>query len=191
MPRFRNSRIVSSIANERITDVVFYLLFFWFFNYYFMRSTMFCSELLGDYLVTLYTFSKKLTDALVLFSVLMILLRYKEHRDRIIACVLFMVAMLYSGIRGDYANEQVKVVLLLLICSKNKSFKLIGGIALVCGGIWLGGGLYASQMGYISDLVYKGARHSFGSVYPTDLACHILMLSFVFCVCKEGISPSS
>jgi hypothetical protein len=38
----------------------------------------------------------------------------------------------------------------------------------------------ASQLGIITDLVYKGGRHSFGIIYCTDCAAHILFLMVMY-----------
>ena len=38
----------------------------------------------------------------------------------------------------------------------------------------------ASQLGIITDLVYEGGRHSFGIIYCTDCAAHILFLMIIY-----------
>ena len=168
-------------------NAVYYILFFLFYNFHFMRTTMFYNEYWCDYydqFVYYYDIAYKVLMGLAVVSVLFVIDRF---RYKLLAVALVAVSLLYNHYREVTAFPAILVFFLLLICSWGKSYKKIGIITLVCGTGWLIACYIGSKVGYISDIVYRnGGSHSFGTIYSTDLMCHILTLVMVYLILRKG-----
>ena len=171
---------------ESLFDVAFYILFSVFFNYHFMRSTMFYADRLkvhAEFLKSIYNYSYW---GLVILSVFSLIFVYKGIKNRLFPLCIFVVVLLYNHFRCVSEYPAVAVFFMLVICSKNKSFPVLGKIILGYGWIWIIASAIGCKAGYISDIVFYGTRHSFGSIYMTDLACHFLTLMMVLCIVRQG-----
>ena len=118
-------------------------------------------------------------------SILTIFFWFNDVKSKIFPILILIVALLYNYFRDINTMRSLSVFLMLLICSKGKSYKAIGGISLICGWTWIVSSAVACKMGLIPDIVF-GNRHSLGSIYMTDLACHFLTLTMVTCIIRKG-----
>lgn len=161
-------------------------IFFWFFNFEFFRTTMLWRERYQGYREVLISCFDKLTTVLLFLSFFYLLFVYKRFLEKLLAAITLAIALFYSHFRGVDTYNTALVFFLLIICSKNFSYKVIARIAIVCGSFWIIYSAIACKLGYISDVVSEG-RHSFGSVYVTDLFCHFLTLFMALCIIRNGI----
>lgn len=171
--------------NYVFIDVIFYFVFFCEFNYRFLTSTMFYSEYVAQYSETITQIYDIPYKILLGFTIFTILFLYKEPKSKILPISLLIVALLFNHFRSITTIKSDAIFIMLLICSKDKSYKTIGVISLISGWLWIIVSAVACKLGYIPDIVF-GNRHSFGSIYMTDLACHFLTLFMVLCVIKKG-----
>ena len=170
---------------QRPINILYYLIFAGIFNYHFMTSTMFYSEYLREYYPHFVKFYDKSYWFLIGLSIFTILFLFKEVKSKIFPMAILIVALLYNHFREITTMPTLSVFLMLLICSKGKSYKVIGGISLLFGWAWIISSAVACKMGLIPDIVF-GNRHSLGSIYMTDLACHFLTLTMVTCIIRKG-----
>lgn len=168
-------------------NVLYYVLFGLFFNFHFMRSTMFSKERLYVYNEIFELWYNRLTTVMLVFAVFTIIFIIPKIRYKLLSVALIVVMMLYTKNREIITYKYSLVFGLLIVCSYGKSYKKIGLIAFISGWIWIIVSAIASQTGYISDIVYRGGRsHSFGSIYSTDLMCHVLTLTMAYYIVRRG-----
>lgn len=170
---------------QRPINILYYIIFAGIFNYHFMTTTMLYSEYFSDYYPHFVKFYDNSYWILLGMSIFSILFLFKGVKPKILPMVILAVALLYDHFRGLTSMRTVSVFLLLLICSKGKSYKVIGYISLLSGWGWIISSAIACKMGRIPDIVF-GNRHSLGSIYMTDLACHFLTLTMVTCIIRKG-----
>ena len=166
-------------------NILYYFLFAGFFNYFFMGSTMFYGEHLYKYytnFVETYDFLYKILFGLTIFTIIFL---FKGVKSKILPIVMLTAVLLYNHFRELTTVLSLATFIMLIICSKGKSYKVIGIISLISGWGWIVSSAIACKMGVISDVVF-GNRHSFGSIYMTDLACHFLTLMMVICILRKG-----
>lgn len=171
---------------HRPFNIVFYILFSVFYNYHFMMTTMFYSDVLYEYSSVFVKIYDTCYVCLVMLSIISILLLYNGVKNRFFPLVVFLIAFVYNQMRCITEVPVIAVFFLLIICSPKKSFRVIGTLILTFGWSWIVASAIACRMGVISDIVFYGTRHSFGSIYMTDLACHFLALMMVLCIIRQG-----
>lgn len=164
---------------------IFVVLFTLFFNIHFFQTTMLYRELYQDYQTVIISCFDKAATVLVALAILYIVFVYKTLTEKTIAIIITLVSLIFTHVRELPTGNSYLVFFLLLVCSKNASYKLISRIALSCGSFWILYSAIACKLGYISDIVFNG-RHSFGSIYVTDLFCHFLTLFMVLCILRNG-----
>ncbi len=76
---------------------------------------------------------------------------------------------------------------ILIFGAINISYKKILKVYSILGSIILGIAILAALTGSTKDLVYTNGRHSFGIVYPTDFAAHVVFLSLTIWVVLRKI----
>ena len=172
---------------HRIINVIYYVVFAFFYNYHFLMTTMFFKEHLLPYAEKLYVHYDAFTNVLFVLTVLSILFLFEKPVDKIFPIIIFSSVLLFDYFRDIHTRRELAVFFMLIICSKNKSFKILGWLIYGMGWAWIIVSFIACINGYLTDIVYGGGtRHAFGSVYATDLACHFLTLIMVLCVLRKG-----
>lgn len=163
--------------------LLFYATYMFFFNYYYLASTMFwfC---LGEFKPTLITFSERTVTWLFVLAVINFLFVYDGLRERLLFVLLF-VPLFCLFATESYRFYEIIACLLLILSAKNVSIKVVGWISVICGSAWMLSSAIACHLGYLPDVINRG-RHSFGSIYFTDLCCHILVLFITLCVLRNG-----
>ena len=167
-------------------DGIYYVLYFLVFNYFFMTTTMFYPEKLWRFRFPLERAMNIVTFFLIGIAVLTILFIFENWPRRILPSVLLVAAAAHAIIRGGTYNNDILVFILLVICSKRKSFKLIAYCSLFCGTLWLLVSFICTRFGFLTDIVYDGSSHALGSVYRTDLMCHFLTLTMLLFIIRKG-----
>ena len=170
---------------QRPINILYYIIFACIFNYHFMTSTMFYSEYLKDYYPQFVKYYDNIYWILLGLSIFTIIFLFKGVKEKIFPIIILLVALLYNHFREVTTMGTLSVFLMLIICSKGKSYKVIGGLSLIFGWGWIISSAVACKMGKIPDIVF-GNRHSLGSIYMTDLACHFLTLTMVVCIIRKG-----
>ena len=164
--------------------LLFYVGYVFFFNFHFLRTTMFWNWCLTDYQAVLDRCSDNVIFCLFILAAVNFLFTYDSIRERLLFLLIY-IPLLYLFITDDYRFFLPMACLLLVLCSKNASFRVIGWISVVCGSAWTLTSAIACHLGYIPDVINHG-RHSFGSIYFTDLFCHILVLFITICILRDG-----
>lgn len=175
-----------SRKRNKLLDIIFYVLFVVFYNYHFMVTTMFYSELLyvhAELFKNIYNYSYY---ALLVLSFFSLLFLYDNIKTKLFPAAVIAVVLIYNHIREVSDFPVIAVFFMLVICAKGKSYRVLGNLMLFFGWAWILASAIACRLGVISDIVFYGTRHSFGSVYMTDLACHFLTLMMVLCIVRNG-----
>ncbi|MBO7451483.1 MAG: hypothetical protein J6U54_14050 [Clostridiales bacterium] len=166
-------------------NILYYFLFAGFFNYSFMGSTMLYGEYLYKYFndfVKIYDFLYEILLGLTIFTIIFL---HKGVKEKIFPITMLVAVMLHDHFREFTTVLNLATFVMLVISAKGKSYKVIGIISLISGWSWIITSAIACKMGKVPDVVF-GNRHSFGSIYMTDLACHFLTLMMVICVIRKG-----
>ncbi|MBR6880630.1 MAG: hypothetical protein IKN14_06095 [Clostridiales bacterium] len=167
---------------------LYYILFFLFFNYHFMGTTMFYREHLYVYSEIFKLWYNRLTDVVVYLAVFTVIFLIKDWRMKLYAAALIIVTLLHDYNREVIDYKATTVFLMLIICSARKSYKVIGIISLISGWIWIIASYIGVRTGNLTDIIYDhGTRHAFGSIYATDLMCHVLTLTMVYLILRKGV----
>ncbi len=178
----------NSILNnkwQRPINILYYVILFGVFNYHFVTSTMLFGEYFRDYypqMVTFYDTSYKILLALSVFTIIFL---FKGVKSKLFPIAILVTALLYNHFRDAQSMRSFSTFMMLVICSKGKSYKVMGGIFLISGWSWMVSSAIACKLGKVPDVVF-GNRHSLGSIYMTDLACHFLTLTMVTCIIRKG-----
>ena len=96
---------------------------------------------------------------------------------------VFEVILLAAGFchwKFGAGKYEYFVLCVLIVGMTGRSFKMLLAIAFSIGTAMMAVTFAASQLGIITDLVYEGGRHSFGIIYCTDCAAHILFLMIIY-----------
>ena len=156
------------------TDVVYYIAFSFCFSWTFVRSsTLFNGIMTHEQRTYLNDLRKIAILAAIICAALMLLMEKK------IWLAVIEAALLAAG----YINwtDGCRQIFLFAMCAMiagatGRSFRMVLPLTLIEGTILMAGAFAASQTGMIEDLVYSGNRHSFGIIYCTDCAAHVLFL---------------
>jgi hypothetical protein len=117
--------------------------------------------------------------AVLLICAVIALLRQDSIRLAVFGIVITVVSYIQYRVGG--LKFSYYVLCLMILGAAGKSFRRILTIWLILATVLMAAAFFASQAGIIEDLVYKGNRHSYGIVYCTDCAAHVLflMISYV------------
>lgn len=160
-----------------LTDILYYLSFIVCYSWGFINTTMFKNDFSDAF--------KAQMDGLFHFAVInalicgVIALLLQKN----LQLAVFEIALLASGFlhwKLGAGKFEYFVLCVLIVGMTGRSFKVLVSIALTIGSAMMAVTFAASQLGIITDLVYKGGRHSFGIVYCTDCAAHILFLMVMY-----------
>ncbi len=160
-----------------LTDILFYLSFIVCFSWGFINTTMFKKGFSDAF--------KLQMEGLLHFAVLNALICgiIALLLQRSLQLAVFELALLASGFlhwKLGAGKYEYFVMCVLIVGMTGRSFKVLLAIAFSIGSAMMAVTFAASQMGIITDLVYRGNRHSFGIVYCTDCAAHILFLMIIY-----------
>ena len=187
--RSKVTRIISSHTYDPLfpVNLLYYLIFFAFFNFHFMKTTMFYREHFFEYEEIFNINYDRLTDVLFYLSIFTIIFVIKELRMKLFSAAILILMVIFNTNREVTTYKTIMVFFLLVICSYGKSYKGIGWSAVISGWFWIIISYIGTRTGYITDIIYRpGARHSFGSIYTTDLACHFLTLTMAVLILRKG-----
>ena len=160
-----------------LTDILYYLSFIVCYSWGFINTTMFKNDFSDAF--------KAQMDGLFHFAVInalicgVIALLLQKN----LQLAVFEIALLASGFlhwKLGAGKFEYFVLCVLIVGMTGRSFKVLVSIALAIGSAMMAVTFAASQLGIITDLVYKGGRHSFGIIYCTDCAAHILFLMVMY-----------
>lgn len=160
-----------------LTDILFYLSFIVCYSWGFINTTMFkkgFSDAFKLQMEGLFHFA--VLNALICGIIALLL-------QRSLQLALFELAILASGFlhwKLGAGKYEYFVLCVLIVGMTGRSFKVILAIAFSIGSAMMAAAIVASQMGIITDLVYRGNRHSLGIIYCTDCAAHILFLMIIY-----------
>ena len=167
-------------------DIIYYVLFLWFFNYSFMFTTMFYSEHLIVYSELFKLLNHYASNALLVVSIISAVIVPNKPQGKFVSLLVIVMACTYDHYRGEPKMSSVAIFLLLLVGSQGKSIKFIFKSFFICGWCWLFASYIGCKLGYLPDIGFQIGKHSFGTIYNTDLACHLLTLVMMYCVLKNG-----
>ena len=160
-----------------LTDILYFLSFIVCYSWGFINTTMFKNDFSDAF--------KAQMDGLFHFAVInalicgVIALLLQKN----LQLAVFEIALLASGFlhwKLGAGKFEYFVLCVLIVGMTGRSFKVLVSIALTIGSAMMAVTFAASQLGIITDLVYKGGRHSFGIIYCTDCAAHILFLMVMY-----------
>ena len=160
-----------------LTDILYFLSFIVCYSWGFINTTMFKNDFSDAF--------KAQMDGLFHFAVInalicgVIALLLQKN----LQLAVFEIALLASGFlhwKLGAGKFEYFVLCVLIVGMTGRSFKVLVSIALAIGSAMMAVTFAASQLGIITDLVYKGGRHSFGIIYCTDCAAHILFLMMMY-----------
>ena len=160
-----------------LTDILYFLSFIVCYSWGFINTTMFKNDFSDAF--------KAQMDGLFHFAVInalicgVIALLLQKN----LQLAVFEIALLASGFlhwKLGAGKFEYFVLCVLIVGMTGRSFKVLVSIALAIGSAMMAVTFAASQLGIITDLVYKGGRHSFGIIYCTDCAAHILFLMVMY-----------
>ena len=169
------------------TDVLFFLSFTFCFWWEFVNTTMFkkgFSDAFELRMEGLYHFA--VINA-VICGVIAVLMQ-ESVRQAVFEAALLLAGFLHW--KAGAGKYEYFVLCVLIIGMTGRSFKVLLSIAFTIGTLMMAGAFAASQLGIIEDLVYEGGRHSFGIIYCTDCAAHILMLMIMYVMLRlKSLGP--
>ncbi|MBO7425574.1 MAG: hypothetical protein J6U23_07820 [Clostridiales bacterium] len=164
---------------------IYYILFAFFYSFHFAKTTMFFKECFAEYSDMLYQIYDKATAVLLVLSIVTILFCSNKISSKVLMIAILVISYMYNFYRGVTVYKTITVFLLLIVCSQNKSLKTICRLFLIIGWGWVIASFIACKAGILTDITL-GDRHSFGSIYCTDLACHLLTLVMAHCILRNG-----
>ena len=160
-----------------LTDILYFLSFIVCYSWGFINTTMFKNDFSDAF--------KAQMDGLFHFAVInalicgvIALLLQKNLQLAVFETALVAAGFLHWKLGAG--KFEYFVLCVLIVGMTGRSFKVLVSIALAIGSAVMAVTFAASQLGIITDLVYEGGRHSFGIIYCTDCAAHILFLMMMY-----------
>lgn len=167
-------------------DIVYYFIFALVYLYFFVGTTLFQSQYLYVYIQTINCCFRYVTPLVTVLSITHILFYYERLEEKVLPLVIFIVSLFYVYIREfDVDIKTIFITFQLLICSKNKNYKVLLWTSYILGWLTIIVSFISSLTGYLPYYTYEN-RHGFGSIYPTDLGCHFLVLTITLCIIRCG-----
>ena len=160
-----------------LTDILYFLSFIVCYSWGFINTTMFKNDFSDAFKAQMDgLFHFAVINALICGAIALLL-------QKNLQLAVFEIALLASGFlhwKLGAGKFEYFVLCVLIVGMTGRSFKVLVSIALAIGSAMMAVTFAASQLGIITDLVYKGGRHSFGIIYCTDCAAHILFLMVMY-----------
>ena len=157
-----------------VTDLIYYLAFSVCFTWSFLRnSTLFTRLMTHDQRHFIDGIYNGMALAAILCGVVALLL---QNSVRLAVFEGVLAAAGYASWKEGGGKAYIFILCAMIVGATGRSCRMILSIAMTLGTILMTSCVVASQVGIVEDLVYSGNRHSFGIVYCTDCAAHILFL---------------
>lgn len=101
-----------------------------------------------------------------------------EHKWRDDKRLFIFIAVGTAFILSCFSNGYLFLadLALFIIGAVDIPYKKILKSYCICGIVMMGLAVSSALTGAVEDLIYSGGRHSFGVVYPTDFAAHVVFL---------------
>ena len=164
-----------------ITDVLFFLAFTFCYSWEFVNTTMFKKGFSDEFELRMEGYYH-LAVMLALFCGIAALILQRNIQLAVFEALFLAAGFLHWKVgAGKYSYF---VLCVLIVGMTGRSFKALLTIAFSIGTAFMASAFAASQLGIIQDLVYTGGRHSFGIVYCTDCAAHLLFLMIMYAMLR-------
>lgn len=160
-----------------LTDILFFPAFAVCFSWEFFNTTMFKNDLTDAFKLQMDGIYHTAVLLILVCGVIAVLLQDS------IGQAVFEAALLAAGFlhwKAGAGKYEYFVLCVMIVGMTGRSFRFLLSIAFTIGCAIMGAAFVASQAGIIEDLVYEGGRHSFGIIYCTDCAAHILFLMLMY-----------
>ncbi len=165
---------------DRFFEIIFLVSYACYFFYEFLGTSMFDR----DFFVPPYRIATLAAMALV--AVRFLEFDRKEWKKYGLMALIIGITGLYMVIRH---HKLIFIMGVYMVAVKNCSFKKVSIISLVIGLAILAAAYYASSVGIIPYLVYKGRgipAHAMGMSYSTDCAAHWFFLLAAWFVVRNN-----
>lgn len=165
-----------------VTDILFFLSFAVCFSREFINTTMFKKGFSDPFELRMDSLYHIAVITALVCGLIAVLMQDSLYQA-VFEAVLLAAGFLHWKVgAGKY---EIFVLCVLIVGMTGRSFKALLTIAFTIGGLMMAAAFAASQTGIIEDLVYEGGRHSFGIVYCTDCAAHILFLMMMYVMLRR------
>ena len=164
-----------------ITDIIFFLAFTFCYSWEFINTTMFKKLFSDEFKLSMKSWNDVAVIAALLCGIAALLLQ-DSVRQALFEALILTSGYLHWKVGGGKYGYFIFCV--LIVGMTGRSFKALLTIACSIGTAMMVAAFAASQLGIIEDLVYTGGRHSFGIIYCTDCAAHILFLMIMYAMLR-------
>ena len=165
-----------------VTDILFFLSFAVCFSWEFINTTMFKKGFSDSFELRMDSLYHIVVIIALVCGLIAVLMQESLYQA-VFEAVLLAAGLLHWKVGGG--EYEIFVLCVLIVGMTGRSFRALLTIAFTIGGILMAAAFAASQLGIIEDLVYDGGRHSFGIVYCTDCAAHILFLMMMYVMLRR------
>lgn len=166
---------------QGISDILFFLAFTFCYSWEFINTTMFKKAFSDEFELRMEGTYHLMVIVALLCGVTALLFAGSLRQAAFEAALLAAGFLHWKFGAGKYGYF---VICVLIVGMTGRSFKALLSIAFSIGSAIMAAAFIASQTGVIEDLVYEGGRHSFGIVYCTDCAAHLLFLMIMYAMLR-------
>lgn len=164
----------TSCVMRGLTDILFYPAFAFCYTWVFISDSTMFSKVMSD------SFKESMTQGyhFAVFIALLCAVTAMLVQDSVQLAVFETILLIvgYTSYKIGGHKFSYFVLCVLIVGATGRSFRKILSISFVAGCLVMAAAYAGCRIGIIEDLVYRGGRHSFGIVYCTDCAAHILFL---------------
>ncbi len=172
----------TSSVMRGLTDILFYPAFAFCFTWVFVSDSTMFSKVMTD------SFKESMTQCyhFAVFSALLCAVTAMLAQESVQLAVFETILLIagYSSYKIGGQKFSYFVLCVLIVGATGRSFRKILYISFVAGCLAMAAAYAGCRLGIIEDLVYRGGRHSFGMVYCTDCAAHILFLMLSYAMLR-------
>lgn len=172
-------------AAKGCADIVFFLAFAFCFSWEFINTTMFKKLFPDPFEERMEVYYHLAVVVILVCAVAAFLLEVNVKRSVVGAAL--STALVTAGFlhwKGGGGKYGYFVLCVMVAGMTGRSFRALLTICISIGTAIMAAAFCASQAGIIEDLVYEGGRHSFGIVYCTDCAAHLLFLLLMYAMLR-------
>lgn len=171
------------LKNTDWMEIIFLAIFTWMVIFRYLTTTSFTydmsAEFFGDvndnirYILIGYAVIRTIQQAII----------YKK--DYILRGIFIILMAVVSYIVSDVTGDiEIYEISLLIIAAQGMDWKTIAKVYVCIAVVIQLIAIYCVYTDVIPDYVYdagvRGERHSYGIIYPTDLAAHVLFIMIVY-----------
>lgn len=168
-------------------DIIFYIVFSCVYAYFFLRTTQIHTSYIEKYDEYAIKILRYVGYYLVGYSVFTIVFVCEGFKSRILSLLLLSFSIGYLFHRElDVDFRTIHLTFLFVLCSQKKNPKVLLWSSYIIGWVIILLSFIFSLTGIVPYYIYAPGRRGFGSVYPTDLACHILVLGLTLALVRNG-----